>query len=542
MSKKVQLEGNFGGSREDIYPATMAEIVYAKDGKNLEEKINETNAQLSQFSKEMTNVRNIDLSSRFKCGGMSVVITGDSTSYNRYDFDNIARANAYDCYPGMLSWSFMLRDAIYRNDDYFKSYEELNITASDGNVVKTNSSSDYAFAFNGIYACLSQPASSNSTFTFEYDISPITSKLVFYFMRNPNQTSCSFDIYVNDTKMSTFDNQSGDSTKWQGFETLIHVVDCSSLELKKGDTVKVDFKNITQSTEEKRIYFYGIGSVKNDINLTGKGGEKTKWLLDNIDDRVLKYNPDLVIVSMAANDIFYNVPVDEFEKNYRSIIENIKNQNKKCEIVILTSPLMDTFSESDQKCYNDIQLKLAREFNCYYVDLIEVFRNTPISEWRFDNVHFSKEGNTILANYMLNLILTNGTYDKKLVDSYKYFNNLNYYKEKKEPKLFGDVLLSYGGDKFKLSSFFNSNAIDHIVDVTRTSYSSFKIVFDEDLYGLMGNCPTVRIFGTSPIDASIKNMMNKNGSYYIEYALYKNGTLFTEGDWDTTTCNFYVSF
>ena len=48
MSKKVQLEGNFGGSREDIYPATMAEIVYAKDGKNLEEKINETNAQLSQ--------------------------------------------------------------------------------------------------------------------------------------------------------------------------------------------------------------------------------------------------------------------------------------------------------------------------------------------------------------------------------------------------------------------------------------------------------------------------------------------------------------
>lgn len=47
MSKKVQLEGNFGGSREDVYPATMAEIVYTQDGKNLEEKMNETNAQLS---------------------------------------------------------------------------------------------------------------------------------------------------------------------------------------------------------------------------------------------------------------------------------------------------------------------------------------------------------------------------------------------------------------------------------------------------------------------------------------------------------------
>lgn len=49
MSRKVQLEGNFGGSREDVYPATMAEIVYTQDGKNLEEKMNETNAQLSQI-------------------------------------------------------------------------------------------------------------------------------------------------------------------------------------------------------------------------------------------------------------------------------------------------------------------------------------------------------------------------------------------------------------------------------------------------------------------------------------------------------------
>lgn len=55
MSKKVQLEGNFGGSREDIYPATMAEIVYTQDGKNLEEKMNETNAQLSDVENELRN-------------------------------------------------------------------------------------------------------------------------------------------------------------------------------------------------------------------------------------------------------------------------------------------------------------------------------------------------------------------------------------------------------------------------------------------------------------------------------------------------------
>ena len=57
MSKKVQLEGNFGGSREDVYPATMAEIVYTQDGKNLEEKIKETNAQLFDldFKQKLNN-------------------------------------------------------------------------------------------------------------------------------------------------------------------------------------------------------------------------------------------------------------------------------------------------------------------------------------------------------------------------------------------------------------------------------------------------------------------------------------------------------
>ena len=66
MSKKVQLEGNFGGSREDIYPATMAEIVYTKDGKNLEEKINETNAQLSDLNNKKANITDLTNDRVFK--------------------------------------------------------------------------------------------------------------------------------------------------------------------------------------------------------------------------------------------------------------------------------------------------------------------------------------------------------------------------------------------------------------------------------------------------------------------------------------------
>lgn len=77
MSKKVQLEGNFGGSREDVYPATMAEIVYTRDGKNLEEKIKETNAQLSQKANknEVFTMANMgqDVKEAMTGGSVSVV-------------------------------------------------------------------------------------------------------------------------------------------------------------------------------------------------------------------------------------------------------------------------------------------------------------------------------------------------------------------------------------------------------------------------------------------------------------------------------------
>lgn len=42
--------------------------------------------------------------------GVKLVITRDSLSYNRYDYDENFHINAYDCYPDMGSWSFMLHD------------------------------------------------------------------------------------------------------------------------------------------------------------------------------------------------------------------------------------------------------------------------------------------------------------------------------------------------------------------------------------------------------------------------------------------------
>ncbi len=53
------------------------------------------------------NVRNLSYLLKQDC---SVVITGDSLAYNRYDFVEEPRMNAWDCPFSMKSWSFLLRD------------------------------------------------------------------------------------------------------------------------------------------------------------------------------------------------------------------------------------------------------------------------------------------------------------------------------------------------------------------------------------------------------------------------------------------------
>ena len=48
---------------------------------------------------------------RYFSDGARIVVTGDSLSYNRYDYDPVHRLNAFDCFPDMGSWPFRLRDA-----------------------------------------------------------------------------------------------------------------------------------------------------------------------------------------------------------------------------------------------------------------------------------------------------------------------------------------------------------------------------------------------------------------------------------------------
>jgi acyl-CoA thioesterase-1 len=74
------------------------------------------------------------------------------------------------------------------------------------------------------------------------------------------------------------------------------------------------------------------------VTNSGQGGMWSKWGLEHLDERVLKKNPDTVLMEWAINDAFlqYKTAVEQAQKNLESMIEQILKQNADCEIILMT--------------------------------------------------------------------------------------------------------------------------------------------------------------------------------------------------------------
>lgn len=80
--------------------------------------------------------------------------------------------------------------------------------------------------------------------------------------------------------------------------------------------------------------FPGLATVTN----SGQSGMWSKWGLDHLDERVLKKNPDTVLIEWAINDAFlqYKTSVEQAQKNLETMLDAILKQNANCEIILMT--------------------------------------------------------------------------------------------------------------------------------------------------------------------------------------------------------------
>lgn len=97
----------------------------------------------------------------------------------------------------------------------------------------------------------------------------------------------------------------------------------------------------------KKIYSYEEISLIN----TAVGGTVSKWGLENAEENINRYNPDLVILVFGGNDGAGGTPVtpDAFVENIHGIIDKVREKNPETEFILVSPELPNA-----EACYFNV--------------------------------------------------------------------------------------------------------------------------------------------------------------------------------------------
>lgn len=156
-----------------------------------------------------------------------------------------------------------------------------------------------------------------------------------------------------------------------------------------------------------------------DVINAGVGGDTTVHALNRIDSEVIEFDPDVVIVNFGMNDQAFEidknkniVPIDEYEQNYRTIIQKLQDCGARV-ILVGVHDVHGGYYRHDHLDYNTgaideyvaVVKKLAEEYNTGFLD-INALAQDQLAQMcaPADGVHLSPYGNKMyckwIADYM----------------------------------------------------------------------------------------------------------------------------------------------
>lgn len=315
----------------------------------------------------------------------SIVITGDSLAYNRYDFIDEPRMNAWDCPLAMRSWSFMLRD-------YLIGHSKNWCPASNINYEFHNQNPSFV------------PQKASLIKKHDQRL-PLTDQLPLDTLRFDIQDSdsaiqlkgCPEDLcFITNPKAALFESD-GLQYDLSGNTEIF-----SGTNFKWGKSKSGLLKNIKEGS---LLNLAGAADAKTEVFMTGSGSKTVEWMLENSYERIYKYKPDLCILIIGANNRRMNNP-KSFKAALHELLANLKK--KKTEVILISPPHSTTSDpqwgqdnkynpdETVTKPIMDVLIRAAFDNNIPFINLFEFFSGIPNSKWRFDNTHFNKEGNLML--------------------------------------------------------------------------------------------------------------------------------------------------
>lgn len=141
------------------------------------------------------------------------------------------------------------------------------------------------------------------------------------------------------------------------------------------------------------------------VHNKGGSGRNSQWATMNIQDSVLIYNPDAIIIEFSVNDAVkrFDISPEQSVKNTQYLIDQIKKQNSKAEILLLivsSNPLGEAKEKrEDVALYNQKYREMAKSNKLQLIDFTPVW-NKMIKEkgekemrrYVHDGIHSTRKG------------------------------------------------------------------------------------------------------------------------------------------------------
>lgn len=163
-------------------------------------------------------------------------------------------------------------------------------------------------------------------------------------------------------------------------------------------------------------HYYDLEKHFKDMPVVKSGvcGHTTKDILDNMEEKVYRYNPSKVFILIGTNDYVLLDGNESIEKNIKEIIEGIQKNRPLAEIYIesiypvnksdddkIDEDMVGKRENSDIIKGNEIIKKIAKEKKITYIDLYsklldEDKENLKI-EYTEDGLHISDEGYEVIT-------------------------------------------------------------------------------------------------------------------------------------------------
>ena len=160
---------------------------------------------------------------------------------------------------------------------------------------------------------------------------------------------------------------------------------------------------------------YDIFSFFPDLKLvnSGHGGDRTQDILDQMYERVYRYNPSDVIIELGTNDINDNHTPEEIAKNLIQIIEGIQEYNPGSNIYIESIyPSRESWGETDNNQRREDTNALIKEYcqthKAVYIDTYNALREEDSrkikEEYVKDGLHLNDKGYEVVTKILLEAI------------------------------------------------------------------------------------------------------------------------------------------